>query len=215
MNKDNQQIMVQPEGADHMPQHSVAGHERLKAAIRQMRADEADRLDSVTDIRVASIARLELLLEELQPVFDAVPDDDAQWDFCLGRGMRPRLWLDASAFVMIGRDLRSYQFVRDSRCGRVILAEDTDKSRIADAVTRYIAARILERQRQMDEPLTAITEPKAQQDGQKAEPAPLQTEVHKEPFWGGVFWFLMGAFLGCAALALIFRYYGIRLSLPV
>ncbi len=219
MNKSDQDFTASPlkgtQAAPEVPETPVAGDERLKAAIRQIRTDEADRLDSMTDMREADIARLELLLEDLQPVFDAVPADDAQWDFCLGRGMQPRLWLDASAFVMIGRDRRSYHFVRDTRLGRVILAENTDKDRITDAVTRYIAARIVERQRLMDEPLAALAQPQTEETGQKSDIAASQTGEHKEQFWGGIFWFAIGALLGCAVLALIFRFYGISLSLPL
>ena len=50
----------------------------------------------------------------------------------------------------MGRDRRTYRFLRDTRLGRVVLAESTDMKAVADQVTRYIAERIVERQRMME-----------------------------------------------------------------
>lgn len=196
----------------------LSGHQRLKAALRQAKSAQADRLDSITDIKEADIARLELLIQDLQPVFDAVPPQDEQWDFCLSHGMQPRLWLDASAFVMIARDRRSYRFVRDTRLGRIILAENTDIKVISGAVTRYIASRILERERLTDNLSSAVADKDDIAD--QAEPADTvaQTDtatqapaVQGDSLLRSIVWFVIGALLGCIVLALVFRHYGITL----
>ncbi|MGO4841804.1 hypothetical protein AB4144_57040, partial [Rhizobiaceae sp. 2RAB30] len=68
----------------------------------------------------------------------------------ISSGLQPRLWIDAVSHVAMGRDRRTYRFVRDTRLGRVVLAESTDMKPVADKVTRYIAERLVERQRMME-----------------------------------------------------------------
>lgn len=194
----------------------TTGHQRLKAAIRQAKSAQADRLDSITDMRAADIARLELLVQDLQPVFDAVPPQDEQWDFCLSHGMQPRLWLDASAFVMIARDRRNYLFVRDTRLGRVVLAENTDIVTISAAVTRYIALRIIERERLIDGIATESHQTELSQNQDKpadniASVQTLKTPPQGGTLWSGLLWFTAGALLGCVFLVLMFDHYGINL----
>ncbi|WP_204315774.1 hypothetical protein, partial [Stenotrophomonas maltophilia] len=69
---------------------------------------------------------IEILAQDLKPVFDEVPADDEQWDFAISTGLQPRLWIDATAHVMMGRDRRTYRFVRDTRLGRSVLAESPE-----------------------------------------------------------------------------------------
>ena len=118
----------------------------LVDAVRQVKIAAADRSDVVVDIREADRARLELLAQRLRPVFDDVPADDERFDFALSSGLRPRLWIDATAHVTMGRDRRTYRFVRDTRTGRAILAESADPGPVAEAVTTYIAERLHERE---------------------------------------------------------------------
>jgi hypothetical protein len=103
--------------------------------------------------------RLDLLASELAPVFADVPADMDNFDFAVSSGLQPRLWIDAVAHVAMGRDRRTYRFLKDTRIGRVVLAESTDMKTVADQVTRYVAERIVERQRQMEggaEPAAAL-----------------------------------------------------------
>ncbi|TIT76785.1 MAG: hypothetical protein E5W45_07605, partial [Mesorhizobium sp.] len=60
------------------------------------------------------------------------------------------LWIDAVCHVAMGRDRRTYRFLRDTRIGRVVLAESSDMKVVADSVTRYVAERVIERQRMME-----------------------------------------------------------------
>ncbi|MDN2566982.1 hypothetical protein N1F89_12200 [Aquibium sp. A9E412] len=133
------------------PRHAaVADGRSLAAAIRQVKNDQADRDDVVVEMREAQRMRLELLAEELKPVFDEVPDDAALFDFAISTGIQPRLWIDAVSHVAMGRDRRTYRFVRDTRLGRVVLAESPEMAPVADQVTRYVAERLVERQRLME-----------------------------------------------------------------
>lgn len=123
---------------------------KLSDAIREVKNAVADRTDVVVDLRDAERMRLELLAGELQSVFADVPQDVELFDFAISSGLQPRLWIDAVSHVAMGRDKRTYRFVRDTRAGRVVLAESSDMKPVADQVTRYIAERVIERQRMLD-----------------------------------------------------------------
>jgi hypothetical protein len=119
----------------------------LKAAVRQARIEAAERTGVVVDLRDAETARLELLNEALEAVFAEVPPDIELFDRGISRGDVPRLWIDAIAHVAMGRDKRLYRFVQDTRYGRKVIAESPEIADVAQAVTRYIAGRLVERER--------------------------------------------------------------------
>jgi hypothetical protein len=117
--------------------------------LREARIEAADRTGVVVDMRDAEIARLELLHDELDPVFAEIPSDIELFDRGVSRGDTPRLWIDAIAHVEMGRDKRVYRFVQDSRFGRVVLAESTASREIVEAVTKYVARRMIDRERML------------------------------------------------------------------
>lgn len=129
---------------------SETGEGRLAATLREVKNAIADRDDVVVDIREAQFTRLELLADELKPVFAEVPHDDDWFDLVISSGAQPRLWIDAVAHVTMARDRRTYRFLRDTRLGRVVLAESSDMKPVADQVTRYIAERMIERRRAVE-----------------------------------------------------------------
>jgi len=51
--------------------------------------------------------------------------------------------------VEMGRDKRIYRFVQDSRFGRIVLAESQASGDIAGAVTKYVARRMIDRERML------------------------------------------------------------------
>jgi hypothetical protein len=121
----------------------------LREALREVRIEAAERTGVVVDMRDAEIARLELLNDELDPVFAEIPSDIELFDRGISRGDSPRLWIDAVAHVEMGRDKRMYRFVQDSRFGRLVLAESTASREIAEAVTKYVARRMIDRERML------------------------------------------------------------------
>lgn len=123
---------------------------KLSDAVRDVKNAFADRNDIVVDMRDAHRMRLDLLAAELAPVFAEVPADMDNFDFVISSGLQPRLWIDAVSHVAMGRDRRTYRFLRDTRIGRIVLAESTEMKPVADQVTRYVAERIVERQRMME-----------------------------------------------------------------
>src|SRR6201984_3727954 len=155
---------------------------RLRDALRQARIEAADRTGVVGDLRDAEVARLEILSEALDPLFAQVPAQIDLFDRGISQGVTPRLWIDVVAHVVMGRDKRIYRFVRDTRYGRKVLAESHDVPVIVDAITDYVARRIVEREQ-------ALAVPPCVESGAPA-------ERRRSGFWT----FALGFFLGAVAL---------------
>src|ERR1700682_5684534 len=109
-------------------------------------SDAADRTGVVVDLRDAEVARLEILNEALDPLFAQIPERVDLFDRGISQGDSPRLWIDVVAHVVMGRDKRIYRFVQDTRFGRIVIAESHDVTAIVDAVTDYVARRMIERE---------------------------------------------------------------------
>jgi hypothetical protein len=122
----------------------------LRETIRQVRTAETERSDVVVELRDAERARLELLAEELRSVFAEVPPDDDQFIFAVAPGTPPRLWIDMTSFVTMGRDRRTYRFLKDTRLGRTVIVESAKLPDVADTITHYVAERIIERERAIE-----------------------------------------------------------------
>jgi hypothetical protein len=119
---------------------------RLRDALRQARIEAADRTGVVVDLRDAEVARLEILNEALDPLFAQIPEQVDLFDRGISQGDTPRLWIDVVAHVVMGRDKRIYRFVQDTRFGRIVIAESHEVSALVDAVTDYVARRMVERE---------------------------------------------------------------------
>jgi len=133
---------------------------RLRDALRKARIEAADRTGVVVELRDAEVARLEILNEALDPLFAQIPEKVDLFDRGVSQGETPRLWIDVVAHVLMGRDKRIYRFVQDTRFGRIVLAESHDVPVIVDAVTDYVARRMIEREHAMV--ATPIVEPVAE-----------------------------------------------------
>jgi hypothetical protein len=158
---------------------------KLSDAVRDVKNALADRDDVVVDMREAHRMRLDLIAAELAPVFADVPAEIDSFDFAVSSGLQPRLWIDAVSHVAMGRDRRTYRFLKDTRIGRVVLAESTDMKPVVDQVTRYVAERVVERQRLLEglsEPAVATV---ARPTVTEAE-APLRTMSAKRRTWSAV-----------------------------
>src|SRR6187401_653302 len=155
---------------------------RLRDALRKARIEAADRTGVVVELRDAEVARLEIMNEALDSLFAEVPEQIDLFDRGVSQGETPRLWIDVVAHVVMGRDKRIYRFVQDTRFGRIVIAESHDVPVIVDAVTGYVARRMIEREH-------AIMVTPA------AEPA-----VEKKPRRRGFGAFVLGFVLGAVAL---------------
>jgi hypothetical protein len=125
----------------------VAPATPLKDALRQARIDSAERTGIILEMRDAEAARLEILNEALDPVFAEIPQGVEIFDRVVSRGEVPKLWIDIVAYVLMGRDKRTYHFVQDTRYGRKVVYESADIPSMTKAITRYVAARLVERER--------------------------------------------------------------------
>ena len=173
---------------------------RLADAVREVKNAYADRDDVVVELREAERMRLELLLQELEPVFADVPADDQQFDFAISSGLQPRLWIDATAHVAMGRDKRVYRFVKDTRLGRVVLSETSDIKAVAEQVTRYVAERIVERQRLLEGDLSPFVLAQIA-GGTRLERFRAKADtIDWVTLLIGLGWVLLGATAGIAAL---------------
>jgi hypothetical protein len=155
---------------------------RLRDALRQARIEAADRTGVVVELRDAEVARLEILNEALDPLFAQVPEQVDLFDRGVSQGETPRLWIDVVAHVVMGRDKRIYRFVQDTRFGRIVIAESHEVPVIVDAVTGYVARRMIEREHAMV--ATPVDEP----------------VVEKKPRRRGFGMFVLGFLLGAVAL---------------
>ena len=155
---------------------------RLRDALRQARIEAADRTGIVVDLRDAEVARLEILNEALDPLFAQIPDQVDLFDRGISQGDTPRLWIDVVAHVLMGRDKRIYRFVQDTRFGRIVIAESHDVAALVDAVTDYVARRMIEREHAL-----VVT----------SAPEPVVVEKSRR---GGFWIFVLGFIVGAAAL---------------
>ena len=151
----------------------------LRDALRKARIEAADRTGVVVDLRDAEMARLEILNEALDPLFAQVPPEIDLFDRGISQGETPRLWIDVVAHIVMGRDKRSYRFVQDTRFGRIVLAESHEVGAIVDAVTDYVARRMVEREHAL-----APTEPPKQVAAEKR---------RRSGFWTFALGFILGA----------------------
>ena len=119
----------------------------LTSAIRRARLEQAERGDVIAELRGAELARLEMLEEAVDPVLKQVPGHIDLFDTGVVPGEHPRLFIDMVAFVEMARDRRTYRFVQDTRNGRVTIAESDRLDAMAEAVTAYIARRLVEREK--------------------------------------------------------------------
>lgn len=122
---------------------------RLRDALRRARIEAADRTSVVVDLRDAEVARLEILYEALDSLFSEIPAGVDLFDRGISQGDTPRLWIDSVAHISMGRDKRIYRFTQDTRFGRIVIAESHDIPVMVDAVTDYIARRLIEREHAM------------------------------------------------------------------
>jgi hypothetical protein len=156
---------------------------RLRDALLRARIEAADRTGVVVDLRDAEVARLEILNDALDPLFAQIPGPIDLFDRGISQGDTPRLWIDVVAHVVMGRDKRMYRFVQDTRFGRIVLAESHDVPVVVEAVTDYVARRMIEREHAM-----------------VVMPAPSPPVVPEPPRRSRIWPFLLGFLLGAAAL---------------
>jgi hypothetical protein len=172
---------TKPKAGMPQPQPSL-----LRDALRHARIEVAERSAVIVDLYDAEIARLELLNDALDPLFAEIPAAIEFFDRGISRGDLPRLWIDMIAHVAMGRDRRVYRFIQDTRNGPKVLAESPSADDIVQAVTKYVARRMIERERAL-----------ANDERVPVRRVPL---LRQRRFWRGVRTLVLGAILGVGAV---------------
>src|SRR4029453_16973747 len=119
---------------------------------------------------------------------------DAGFDFAISSGLQPRLWIDAVSHVTMGRDRRLYRFLKDTRLGRVVLAESHDMKPVAEQVIRYVAERIVERERMLHGEGEAMPTGRAAEEPAKVADQPKRSRWRS--FLSGLLLVLAGGAVG-------------------
>jgi len=120
---------------------------RLRDALRDARVEAADKGAVVIELRDNQLVRLEQLNEAIAPLFEDIPESVEGFDRAISRGEVPRLWIDLIAYVMVDRERRLYRFIQDTRVGPRVIAECASTEDMAGEIARYIARRMVERER--------------------------------------------------------------------
>jgi hypothetical protein len=171
----------------------------LKGAVRRARIENAERSDVIGELRGAEIARLEMLQEQLAPVLAQVPRECDLFDVALVPSEHPRLFVDMIGFVEMGRDRRLYRFLQDTRHGRITLCETEQLDKMVEAVTNYIAQRLIERERALAADANTRTVSRGDAPAMPMESAAPPPERRKRRFAVRLFVFLVDL-LGMAVL---------------
>lgn len=191
------------DNVDNVVPHSTVRN--LRDAMRKVRLAEAERTDVIVELQETEKARLDILLEELTDVIAEIPKDDEQFALQTVPGNPPRLWIDLTSHVVMGRDRRTYRFVKDTRLGRTVILETDSAGAVADCITEYIAERIIERERALESDwllkrLSADAE-KALHEAEERKVAERKAKADT-PWIGSTYWTAIGTFLIGLALGI-------------
>lgn len=178
----------------------------LQEAIREVRVASAERAESAADIAELNRLKLEMLAENLQETFEEAARYENLFDCAISSVPSPRLFIDPISHVAMARDQKTYRFMRNTRQGRVILEESAEISVVSDAVTRYMAERIVEQQTLLGQPAQSEdAAPKSSLIKGKTDSAPVKPQEQEGPwsdFFLGLSWFFVGVIVGAALLYL-------------
>ena len=200
---------------------NVVPHERvrsLREAVNTARVADADRSDALAERRQSEKVRLELVARELESVFEEAAEKSDQFVLSISQGTPPRLWIDATSHVVMASDIRSYRFVKDTRIGRIVLAETEDVETLADRITSYIAERIVDQERavEADWQIWRINE-QAQKEAAEASETDADPEAQQalaaqaapRRRGGSLIGFIIGLLAGAAVLGGYLQYSGL------
>jgi hypothetical protein len=123
----------------------LAAQDQLTRALKEARLAEAAHFEAVLALRDAKSLRLQVLKDDLDPVIAANPMAAQLFDLVLVPGEAPRLWIDLISFVIMEPDPHTYRLIQDSQGTRHTLFETADRQAMADYLTRYLAHRIVAR----------------------------------------------------------------------
>ena len=177
----------------------------LKAAVDAVRTRQADQQDVVIDLGEAEKARLDLLATELLPLFEEIDEADERFDLAVSQGDRPRMWIDMTTFVAMGHDKLSYRMIKDTRMGRIVMAETSDKDKMSDFVSDYVAEKVLEREKMIEGEWCSMMNVKNAAVDLSSDAAAISTaHVPAKPrLRRGLMWFILSVLCGLVVLGAV------------
>lgn len=120
--------------------------ERLRGHLRAARCAESEHLGAIVALRDSSSIRLALLRDELAPILSDTSAAKAFIDLVLIAGDCPRLWIDMTSYVVMAPDPRTYRLHRDTLDCRETVAETADLAEMTEAILKYVAHRMIQRE---------------------------------------------------------------------
>ena len=125
------------------------GGSLLQDQIRVARLAHAEKLTATEHIHDASVLRLQVLKDELSPMFAQNPAARRVIDLALVPGDPPRLWIDMTGYVTMAPDPQTYRFQRDTFCRRELVLESKKRSEIIASIMAHVANHLVEREKQL------------------------------------------------------------------
>jgi hypothetical protein len=132
----------------HAPDLDHSGN-LLDDQIKAARLAHAEKLTAAVNIHDASILRLQVLKDDLAPIFARNAAARRVVDLTLVPGDPPRLWIDMTSYVTMEPDPSTYRLQRDSFCRRELLLESKNRGDVIAAITGHVASHLVEREKQL------------------------------------------------------------------
>lgn len=125
----------------------MAGYDKFTEALRKARLAEAAHVDALQNVTEARGLRLAALREMLLPHLKGHPLAEGFSELTVQPGETPRLWIDLISSVTVEPDTATYRLEQEREGRRTVLHETRDLQNMADAVLRYIAHRVIAREK--------------------------------------------------------------------
>ena len=164
-----------------------SGGSLLDEQIRLARLAHAKQLTAREHIHDASVLRLQVLKDELAPMFAQNAAARRVIDLALVPGDPPRLWIDMTSYVTMEPDPQTYRLQRDTFCRRKLLLETKKRSDVISGIMAHVASHLIEREKQLSLVMGS-------EDGRK------ETGIHRSSL---ILAWLSGLTLGVSAMAAV------------
>ncbi len=115
--------------------------------LRSARLAESARFDAAMGFQDAKVLRLGALRDAVLPGLAGHQQARQMFELSVSPGISPRLWVDLVSSVVMEPDPKSYRLVQDQSEGRVTLFETDRLSEMKAYLTRFLAHRLVEQER--------------------------------------------------------------------
>lgn len=125
----------------------MVNQSEFDTALKKARLAEAAQLDAVLNVKDARSLRLLALRDAVLPALVDHPAAVGLTDLVIQPGETPRLWLDLISSVVIAPDTRIYRLEQERNSAREVLYETDDLEDMKANVLRYLAHRVIAREK--------------------------------------------------------------------